>query len=225
MAKPIFRRFWVKIRPDGTAIPQFDPKDGKSREVGTDLVPLASLIFHPVTPILAERIKSNGDYAEPSDLPILSFDFLPGDKIEFNRVGSLRIDPVKVCGFCGAEFDWDSEECPRCLSRIKWYCPECDELKEPLIDTLIVSPEEVVRAIKIVPALQKWAWKIVEQLPGKWGFHDIQARCPDCEKNDPRGLLPVQCIASTGAERLYTYYDLRINGKLHRILDYRLSRN
>lgn len=110
------------------------------------------------------------------------------------------------------------------MAKIEWYCGECDKLKKPLIDTILVNSSKDTRMIKIVPALQKWAWKIAEQLPGHWEFHDIQARCPDCEKTNPRGLKTVECVANAGIESLYTHYVLIVNGKKTLILDYKITR-
>lgn len=222
MAQPTFRRFWAKILPDGRALPQFDPVTGKSHEAGEYAGPLAQLSFYPMTKTLADKIKSAGDLAEPSNLPVISYDFDPGDEVKFCRVGNLRIDSVTVCGFCGAIFDWGVKECPRCLAQIKWYCPRCDSLKDPLIDTILVNSSEEWKVIKIVPALQTWAWKIASQLPGDWRFHDIQARCPDCEKTEPIGLKLVECVSSRGVESLYTHYLLEVNGKKRLILDYKV---
>lgn len=224
MARPTFRRFWIKILPDGRALPQFDPNTGKSHEAGDYSGPLAQLVFYPVTANLAQKIKSNQDQAEKSNLPVLIFEFDPGDDVKFFRVGTLRKDDVTICGLCGAILDWGTHECPRCLARVQWYCSKCDTLKTPIIDTIVISEEGDVKSIKIVPALQSKAWKIVEQLPGLWRFKDIQARCPDCEKTDPRGLKFVECLFQGCAEVLYTHYVLEVNGKKTLILDYKRTR-
>ncbi len=219
--QPIFRRFWIKVKPDGSALPQFDTT-GKDHGCGEYEGPVAQILFYPVSPKLAELIKSQGDKAEPSRLRPLVFDIPPGEEVKFNRVGALRIDPIKVCGFCGAEFDFEGRECPRCLAKLQWHCEKCDSLKEnPIIDTLLVNHQKRFKKIKIVPALQKWAWKIAENMPGGWSFYDIQARCPDCEiAGDPRGLRLVRCVGDSGSERLFTYYILEFAGGRHIILDY-----
>ncbi len=220
-AQPIFRRFWIKVKPDGSALPQFDTT-GKDHGCGEYEGPVAQILFYPVSPKLAGLIQSHGDKAEPSRLRPLAFDIPPGEEVTFHRVGVLRIEPIKVCGFCGAEFDFELRECPRCLARLEWHCDKCDSLKEPLIDTLLVNSQKRFKKIKIVPALQKWAWKIAENLPGRWSFYDIQARCPDCEiAGDPRGLRLVRCVGDSGFERLFTHYILQFGNERHIILDYK----
>lgn len=189
MAQPTFRRFWVRILPDGRAIPQFDPHTGQYCGFEVYPGPVAQIIFMAVTPRLAELIRSQGDIAEPSDLPQLVFDVPPGSSAELHRVGSLRLDHLRVCGFCRAVFDPDLDACPRCLARDQWYCGTCDMLVEPLVDR-----------------------------------KTDQVRCPVCEMTDPRGVELIRCIGDFMDERLFTYYVLKIDGRKHLILDYRLRR-
>jgi hypothetical protein len=141
MARPTFRRFWIKILPDGTADSQFDPFTGRTTEKYSG--PAAQVLFYPITPKLAELIKSNGDQAEASHLKPLVFDIPPGGEYKFHRTGKLRYDLQHICGFCEAEFSSDLDVCPRCLAKNQWYCGACDELKpEPLIvDGVARCPE------------------------------------------------------------------------------------
>lgn len=224
MAQPTFRRQWTKILPDGTAKPQFEG-DGTDHQCEDYTGPVAQILFHPISPDLAEKIKSHGDVAEASNLKPLEFDVPPGAEVKFYRTGMLRLDPVSYCGFCGAVYDYEIDECPRCLALNQWYCGKCDSLqKKPILDTILATPEKEQKIIKIVPHLQKWAWKIAENLPGKWGFYSVQARCPECEKTDPRGLKLVECTGKMQSEEIFTFYDLQIGSERHRILDYKLNK-
>jgi hypothetical protein len=135
MAQPLFRRYWVKIHPDGSAFSQFDPFTGKSHESSEDKDPVAQVLFFPMTPGLAKKISDRGDKAEPSSLPVISFDIPIGGGALLYRVGKLRYDLRQICGLCQLEFSSDLEECPRCLAKNQWYCGGCETLKaDPLID-------------------------------------------------------------------------------------------
>ncbi|MHB8123474.1 MAG: hypothetical protein ACYDG4_15125 [Desulfuromonadaceae bacterium] len=135
MARPTFRRFWVRIRPDGSALPQFDPRTGKYCGYEDYKGPVTQILFYPVTPHLAELIRGQGDMAEASSLPALIFDVPPGASSHLHRVGTLRLNPWHICGFCEAEFEVTKEVCPRCLAKNQWYCGTCDSLiEQPLLD-------------------------------------------------------------------------------------------
>lgn len=225
MAKPCFRRFWVIVRPDGSAEPQFDPITGKSREIGVDLGPVAQILFFPITPVLAEKIRANGDEAEASNFPVLTFMVPPGKPVKFHRLGDVRLDPVQVCGFCKAVFDDSAEECPRCLAKVSYYCGKCDSLKmEPLVDFVIQNRGRLKKKIRIVNALHRYAWKVIENIPGGWQLVDAQLRCPDCEATMPRGLKTIPCIQHALDERIFIYYHLELDGIKHIILDYKLNK-
>ena len=221
-AEPPFRRFWVRIKPDGSAIPQFDPKTGNYCAFEDYPNPVAQIIFLPVSPRLAELMQSQGNKAEASTLKTLEFEVPPGATAHMHRVGTYRLQPMMVCGFCELEYDLDIEICPRCMAKNQFYCSKCDSLKpDPIIDTILIDSGGVIRIIRIAPSLQKWAWKIAEQLPGGWTFRDVQARCPDCEATDPRGLKVIQCVGQFTKEFLHTHYILEIDSERHIILDYR----
>lgn len=135
MAQPTFRRFWIRVLPDGSALPQFDPNTGKY--CGFESYPgqVAQIIFMAVTPTLAQKIVANGDQAEPSVLPTLTFDIPPGMRADLHRVGSLQLEPMHVCGFCEMEFSAELDTCPRCLAKNQWYCGKCDALiQRPIVD-------------------------------------------------------------------------------------------
>ncbi|MFA5753413.1 MAG: hypothetical protein WC910_10130 [Bacteroidales bacterium] len=135
MAQPLFRRYWIKVHPDGSAFSQFDPFSGKSHESGEDKDPVAQVLFYPVSSGLADKICKQGDKAEPSNLPPLVFDIPIGGGAKLYRVGKLRYDLRQICGICQMEFSPDLEECPRCLAKNQWYCGSCDALKDkPIID-------------------------------------------------------------------------------------------
>jgi hypothetical protein len=223
--EPIFRRFWVRIMPDGSAIPQFDPMTGKYCAFEDYPNQVAQIIFLPVSPRLAELMQSQGNKAEASALKMLEFEVPPGASAHMHRVGTYRLQPMMVCGFCELEYDPELDVCPRCLAKNQFYCSKCDSLKpDPIIDTQLINSEGMIRPIRIAPSLQKWAWKIAEQLPGKWAFRGIQVRCPDCEATDPRGLKVIQCVGQFTKEFLHTHYLLEIGSKRHIILDYKLAR-
>lgn len=135
MARPTFRRFWVRILPDGSALPQFDPYTGKYCGFESYSGQVAQIVFMGITPQLAEKIRANGDLAEPTQLPNLTFEVPPGTKADLYRTGTLQLMPMRVCGFCSAEFAPGLDTCPRCLARNHWYCEACDKLVEnPIID-------------------------------------------------------------------------------------------
>jgi len=137
MARPHFRRFWVRVLPDGRALSQFDPKTGEYCGYEAYPGPVAQILFYAITPRLAELIRANKDVAEASNLPILTFEIAPGERSELYRKGTLMLFPRRICGFCEAEFDADIAICPRCLAKNQWYCGTCDTLVEkPLIDPI-----------------------------------------------------------------------------------------
>jgi hypothetical protein len=223
MAQPTFRRFWIRIRPDGSALPQFDPRTGKY--CGFEKYPgaVAQILFFPITPRLAELIKTHGDVAEASNLRPLTFDILPGSTTSGNlyRVGNLRLEPKRICGFCEAEFDVTLKVCPRCLAKNQWYCGKCDELKEnPIVDFELQNKYGDKRTIRIPPALWDYAPDVVRQIGG-WGIKGAHERCPDCEKTDPRGVRTIRCVGDFCEEKLFTHYVLTFEGEKHIIMDYR----
>jgi len=231
MAQPTFRRFWIRILPDGRAVPQFDPATGKYCGFEEYKDPVAQVLFYPVSPGLAEKIRAQGDKAEPSNLPVLAFEAPPGSSLAMHRVGMLRYDLMHVCGFCEAEFSWELDICPRCLAKNHWYCGKCDELKHrPIIDLELQAPDPaesdagLTRWIRIPPALWSNASDIVRNIPGRWGLKSAQVRCPECELELPRGLRQIRCIGQFYDEKLLTHYVLEIDGHRHIILDCKLRR-
>lgn len=214
--------------PDGRALPQFDPFTGKSHECGEYLGPVAQVLFRPISPSLAEKIRKNGDQAEPSELPALSFDLPPGTILDsrqkFSRYGRLRQDRMRICSFCNLEFESDRSDacCPRCLAKIQWYCSECDELKHnPIVLLKLRRGEDDMKIIRIPPALLGYVGQIVRNIPGRWGLdlNGIEVRCPECEPVCPQGLRPVRVIGEFMRERIFTHYVLDVNGQRHIILD------
>ncbi len=221
-AQPTFRRFWIRILPDGSALPQFHPRTGKYCGYEEYLKPVAQILFFPVTPRLAELIGSQGDMAEASNLKPLAFDVLPGAELQFHRVGTVRLEPKRICGFCEAEFDISLNVCPRCLAKNQWYCGKCDELKKtPIVDFELQNPEGERRSVRIPPALWDYAPDVVRQITGNWRIRATHERCPDCEATDPRGVRQIRCVGDFCEEKLYTHYVLTIDGQKHIIMDYK----
>ena len=242
MAQPKFRRFWVIIEPNGTPRPQFDPKTGKSIETTTYKGPIAQVLFYAVTPLLAQRISSAGDMAEPSSLPPLKFDIPPGEECQFYRQGKLRLDFRKVCGFCEYTFPWEVEECPRCLATTQFYCSHCEELKrDPIVELklAVLGPDgKPVRRHNVRLPLLLWGKlsdgdlrRFLHNIPPPpeqdyWTLLEVQIRCPDCErKHGPHGLIETPCIGKMTTESHYTNYVLQIGSQKHIILDYKLTRS
>jgi len=223
MAQPTFRRFWVRILPDGSAIPQFDPRTGKYCGFETYPGPVAQVLFFATTPRLAELINKQGDVAQVSNLRTLAFEVPPGSVASMHRVGKLRLEPKRICGFCEAEFDAALRVCPRCLAKNQWYCGKCDDLKEtPIIDFELESKDGDERRIRIPPALWEYAPEVVQQIGGgSWRIKKTSERCPDCETIDPRGVRTISCIADFCDEKLYTHYELVIGNERRIIMDYR----
>ncbi|OPY54709.1 MAG: hypothetical protein A4E48_00288 [Methanosaeta sp. PtaU1.Bin060] len=208
-------------------MPQFDPFTGKSHECGEYLGPVAQVLFCPISPSLAEKIRKNGDQAEASELPMLSFDLPPGTVLDsrekFSRYGRLRQDRMRICGFCNLEFESDRNDacCPRCLAKIQWYCSKCDALKHNPLVFLKLRRGDDMKIVRIPIALLDYVGQIVRNIPGGWGldFKDIEVRCPECEPTDPRGLRPVKAIGEFMRERIFTHYVLDVDGHRHIILD------
>lgn len=224
MGQPKFRRYWIRILPDGSALPQFDPRTGKYCGYEAYEGPVAQVLFYPVTPRLAELIKKQGDEAEPSNLPVLIFDVPHGCPARMNRAGTLRLDPWHICGFCGAEFESFVETCPRCLTKNQWYCGKCDKLIEkPLVKLSLRTKENGRKKIFIPYALVNRAQDVVRHIPGGWIVNDITAFCPICEtRGEPRGLRYLNfCIGDFTTERHFTHYVLSIGNEKHIILDYK----
>jgi hypothetical protein len=223
MVQPKFRRFWIRILPNGAALPQFDHITGKYCGYETYRGLVAQILFYPVTPRLASLITKQGDVAEASNLRSLMFDISPGVPHEFHRVGNLHLDPMRICGLCEAEFDPSLRKCPRCLAKNQWYCGKCDELKEtPIVDFELQNKDGDKRTIRIPPALWSHAHDVVKQIPG-WGIKSVHERCPDCEKTDPRGVRSIKCVGDFTNERIFTHYELTIGGQKHIVLDYSVN--
>jgi hypothetical protein len=223
MARPLFRRFWIKILPNGSAVSQFDPFTGKSQEIGSYNTPCAQILFYPMSSSLAQKIRSNGDTAEASNLPLLTFDIPPDGTFKFERIGTLRLDLRTICGYCELEYSADLPECPRCLAKDQWLCVACGKLiSNPIVSLQLQGAEGIPKWIQIVPALKGFEGEIIHNLPGKWGLKTVQVRCPECEKTIPRGLKLHKCTANCYEEHLYTRYNLIIDGKKHIILDYKI---
>ena len=133
--QPLFRRYWIKISPDGQAHPQFNPFTGDAHQCNDYNGPVAQILFYPMKPNLSQRIIAKGDKAEPSELLPLKFDNLPGKEVKFYRTGAVRLLRLHKCGFCGAVLDCEINECPACLAKDQLYCSSCDELKpDPIYD-------------------------------------------------------------------------------------------
>jgi hypothetical protein len=222
MAQPTFRRFWIRVIPDGSAIPQFDPHTGKYCGYEAYEGPVAQVLFYPISPRLAELIRSQGDQSEASDIKPIVFDIPPSERADMHREGTLRLDPKHICGFCEAEFGPELGVCPRCLASNQWYCGKCDALKEnPIVELDIRDRADQHRPMRIPYALLGWASDLVRQIPGRWAIKSAQIRCPDCEATEPRGLRPIRRIGEFCEERHFTHYVLRIGAERHIILDYK----
>lgn len=225
MSQPPFRRFWIRVLPDGAAIPQFDPQTGKYCGYESHEGPVAQILFYPVTPHLAELIRAQGDRAEASDLRPLVFDIPPRERADMHRNGVLRLDPMHICGFCEAEFGPELGVCPRCLAQNQWYCGKCDALKEtPIVELGLQNRIGKQRRMRIPYALLGYASDLVRQISGNWGIKGAQIRCPDCEAVEPHGLKPIRCIGDFCEERHFTHYVLEIGAERHIILDYKMRR-
>jgi hypothetical protein len=225
MAQPTFRRFWIRVLPDGSAIPQFDPNTGKYCGYEAYQGPVAQILFYPISPRLAELIRAQGSQAEASNLKPLAFDIPPGGTADMHREGALRLDPMHICGFCGTEFGPELGVCPKCLAANQWYCGKCDALKEnPIVELDLQNRANETRTMRIPYALIGWASDLVRQLPGRWGIKGYHVRCPDCEAVEPRGLKPVRCLGDFCDERHFTHYVLNIGSEKHIIMDYKLRR-
>ena len=134
-SRPVFKRFWIKVLPDGTALPQFDPFTGEEHLWDEYRGLLAQVLFVPMTPGLAQKIRQHGNLSGPSKLPQIAIDIPPGSGMHYERRARVRLDLTKICGFCEAEFDPDTNECPRCLAKNQWYCSTCDDIKpDPILD-------------------------------------------------------------------------------------------
>ena len=135
LAQPTFRRFWVKVLPNGLAIPQFEPDTGRERLWREYRGQVNRVLFLPISPTLRDKIQSHGNLAKTADLPALEFPVRA--QVGYYRHNTIRFIPHQICWFCTAEFDLPSESdlaCPCCLARNAWYCDICDSLKEvPLI--------------------------------------------------------------------------------------------
>lgn len=236
--KPLFRRYWVKILPDGSAISQFDP-DGKYTQ-WHDNIPAKRIMFLPFSLEFAEKVRSKGDDAEASNLPILVFDVTQksaawtGTGALFNGCHSvhsivpnvtryhrnvvIRQQMYTVCRFCGATLNSDTTQCPRCLGRNWYYCDKCDSLKaRPIVKLELQTFGGVTKWISIPHALLTSAIKIAHCLPGRWGVKNVQILCPDCV--EPRGLMSVNCIIEEPEQTIKHTHDIEIDGKRHLITD------
>jgi hypothetical protein len=135
LAQPTFRRFWVKVLPDGLAVPQFEPDTGRERLWKEYQGPVNRVLFLSISEPLAAKIQSHGNLAKTVNLPALEFPVQA--RVDYFRHNTIRYIPHQVCGFCTVEFDLPGESdliCPCCLARNAWYCDICDTLKEvPLI--------------------------------------------------------------------------------------------
>ncbi len=134
-SRPVFKRIWIKVLPDGVALPQFDPFTGEEHLWNEYEGPLAQVLFVPMTQGLAQKMAQHGNLAGPSKLPPIAIDIPPGATVHYERLSKVMLDLTKICGFCEAEFEPEIDECPRCLAKNQWYCSTCDTVKfDPIID-------------------------------------------------------------------------------------------
>jgi hypothetical protein len=200
-SKPVFRRFWVKVLPDGRAMPQFDPFSGAEHLWHEYDGPLAQVLFLPMTPTLAEKLKQHGNRGGPSKLPQVVIDIPPGSTVHYERRGRAQFDLTKICGFCEAEFDPDLKECPLCLAKNQWYCSVCDTIKfEPLYVRNSTCNEECQRSCTGCPS--------------------AQVRCPECEAKEPHGLNTIHCLGEFYEGRNFFTTILDVDGTRHLIINY-----
>lgn len=236
--KPLFRRYWVAILPDGSALSQFDLEGNYIQ--WSDDIPATKIMFLPFSLEFAAKVRAKGDLAEASNLQLVEFAvkqkhaaYLTNGARFFGSLPSLSIIPnitkyhrhvvyrqtnYTTCLFCGANLDDGATSCPRCLGMDWYYCDLCDSLKEmPIVKLELQTTGGLKKWIQIPYSLLSSALKVVHNLPIRWGIKNIQILCPDC--TEPRGLMPVLCIMDQPEQTLSSTHVLEIDGQKHLIVD------
>lgn len=131
--KPLFRRYWIKVLPNGRCISQFDPEG--EYILWDNAIPATKVLLVPFSLEFAAKVREKGSNAEASNLPVLEFPVF--NRVEYHRWCTVRWDVYTVCHFCGAVLTPDAKSCPRCMGRNWFYCDVCDSLKDVPKGTLL----------------------------------------------------------------------------------------
>lgn len=214
-----FRRYWVKILPDGSCLAQFD-QDG-NYVLWDDSIPAKEILFIPFSKSFAALVRSKGDTAFHSNLPVLKFPVVK--EVLYHRHVTIRHEGRLICHYCGAFLEDNAKVCPRCLGTNWYYCDLCDSLKDPKHIKVEVELVQVeggsIRLCKVPPYfLNPLAriHKLISNIPG-WYIKTYRIMCPDCK--EPRGLLWVGCIIEDNLDHMASVGKLDVDGERHIIID------
>ena len=214
-----FRRYWIKILPDGSCLAQFD-EDG-NYVLWDDSISAKAILFVPFSKSFAAKVRSRGDTAFHSNLPVLKFSV--EKEVFYHRHVTIRHQIQRFCHYCGASLEDNANICPRCLGANWYYCDLCDSLKNPKdikIEVELIRVEGgPIRTCKVPPYFLNpisRIHKLINNIPG-WYIKTYRIMCPDCK--EPRGLLWVGCLIDDNQEQMTSIGKLEVDGEKHIIID------
>lgn len=190
---PIYNYFWVAVLEDEkTIVPEFDLETGaENRWLDVKARKISRLLWYPFTEQLADKVTSLTPRICVEGVgPVLEMVIPEGSEPILSRPHAISQYFYYECIYCRTKIYWLSENseapegipgmvivpkseklhCPHCGVENEWYCDRC----KTVIDDPILTNDD--------PRL-RFMFKLGE------------ARCPDCEGENPQGLHRVQHLA------------------------------
>lgn len=190
---PIYNYFWVAVLDDEkTVIPEFDLETGaENRWLDVKARKISRLMWYPFTEKLADRVSAETPRLCVEGVgPVLEMVIPEGFEPLLARPHAISQYFYYECIYCRTKIYWLPEgheapegipgmrvvpqseplHCPTCGVVNEWYCDRCKQV----IDEPILTNDD--------PRL-------------RFMFKSGEARCPDCEVENPQGLHRVQHLA------------------------------
>lgn len=149
--------FWWREYRDGRTEQEFDPLTGQISPWGPKTPEgLARVGWLPVTPDLAQKMKSYGEYGIPTQSLAVILP-LARDEEPIIYKETTVWDGLQVhCKACGAVFRSKGKPsvCPVCDAKPAWRCKKCDQLQDIESCPSCGSPGHIINPFEIQPA--KW---------------------------------------------------------------------
>jgi len=127
--------FWWRQYPDGRIEQEFDPLTGQIQPWGKTPPGLIKAGWVPVTPDLARKMATHGEFGTPTRSPSILVNVKPGDELEIFKdcqvIEGVRVN-CKACGHVFRSFG-SPRSCPSCGVKPGWRCPKCDNISDTFI--------------------------------------------------------------------------------------------
>ncbi len=114
---------WFRRYRDGMVEYHFDPEDGHVTKWGEDTPDgIVRCGWLPMTPDLAAKIRSHGEFGLPVSVPPVSIDIKPGEVLELWRDCEVIHGIEVTCKACGVKFRAVElpKVCPKCKAEADW---------------------------------------------------------------------------------------------------------